>query len=139
MYGLHSVTPASNDSSDVLERRSSNSLLGRLQKMHQPWSEIVKEEGGLINLAEEEEKTLSNSGMNYMSASTLICICNFVFTLDAAKHVLSVLGCSALSSNIKSEESGRDLEGQSVAAVGVDVEPEDVLWLKVLTRNTFII
>lgn len=62
MYGLHSVTPASNDSSDVLERRSSNSLLGRLQKMQQPWSEVVKEEGGLIKLDEQDGNTLSNSG-----------------------------------------------------------------------------
>lgn len=53
----------------------------------------------------------------------------FLIHVDAAKHVLSMLGCSALS---KADENGRDLEDQSAAAVGIDVEPEDVLMLKVV-------
>ena len=49
---------------------------------------------------------------------------------DAAKLVLGMLGCSLLSSSVKGE-GGRDIEGQSVAAAGIDIEPDDVLTLKV--------
>ncbi len=58
MFGLYSVTPANNDPSEVLERRSSNSLMGRMEKMHQPWSEVVREEGSVLGL---EQQALSES------------------------------------------------------------------------------
>ncbi len=51
---------------------------------------------------------------------------------DAAKHVLGLLGCSmALGSSVKGE-GGRDIEGHPQAVAGIDVEPDDVLTLKVL-------
>ncbi len=62
MYGLYSVSPANNDPSDVLERRSSNSLLGRIEKTLQPWSEFIKEEGIIISYGQDDNTTLSESG-----------------------------------------------------------------------------
>ena len=66
MHGLHSVSPANNDPSDVLERRSSNSLLGRMEKMHQPWSEVVRAEERLFKFGQEDSHNLSDSGRLYI-------------------------------------------------------------------------
>ena len=62
MYGLYSVSPANNDPSDILERRSSNSLLGRMEKMFLPWSEFIKEEGITMVIGQDENTTLLDSG-----------------------------------------------------------------------------
>ena len=52
--------------------------------------------------------------------------------LDAAKHVLGLLGCSmALGGSVKGD-GGRDIEGQTQAVAGIDVEPDDVLTLRVI-------
>ena len=61
MHGLYSVSPANTDPSAVLERRSTDSLLGRLEKMQKPWSDIVKEEGKLGGFDGDDLK-LSNTG-----------------------------------------------------------------------------
>ena len=80
MYGLYSASPANNDPSDVLERRSSNSLLGRMEKMQQPWSEVVKEESKVFRFGGDEQ-TLTDSG-------ELMVDCVEIPSLFKAHHLL---------------------------------------------------
>ena len=60
MHGLHSVTPPTNNPilEPILERRTTGSLASRLEKLQQPWSEVVKSHDS--SFIPSEEKSLSN-------------------------------------------------------------------------------
>lgn len=63
MHGLHSVTPPTNPvPEDVLDRRTTGSLTSRLEKLQQPWSEVVKDQSTSFIL-DEEKSALNKAGM----------------------------------------------------------------------------
>ena len=43
VHGLHSITPSGVDPSSTLDRRSTDSLIDRMAKLHKPWADVVRE------------------------------------------------------------------------------------------------